>query len=259
MRKLFLGAVALMLSTAMFAQGNNNEGAQDVTGDQNKAFINQNGNGNEGMQTIIGDENKTYITQVGNSNIAESTQDAAVWQGGAGLKNYAEQLQVGDRNDSKVGQSGFFQKGYVTSRGNDNYARIGQWNDHNYAKIRQVGNSNWANSAQAGNRNRTEMTQVGNSNYAYARVVNGEKNMIDVTQRGNSNTSTSYLTGGSSFNDIDVLQRGNRNTSGIRGYSDYGIFVNGDRNNVDLRQIGNDNMAAQIVVGSNNVVDINQH
>lgn len=255
-------SVALLVATSMlFAQGNENTAVQSVTGDSNTAIADQNGNLNNGDQTVFGDQNRTYITQIGNSNTATSNQDAAAWQDDKAIGSYAQQIQIGYGNKSEVNQSGFYQQGYVYTKGNNNVASIAQYNDRNFASIYQLGHENYSRSAQAGSYNRTTMYQDGNGNHAYARVVNGRSNTIYVTELGNNNISTTFLEAGSDYNTINVTQNGFGNISGVNPYysGDYGIFVNGDGNTVGLNQFGNNNVAAQIAVGSYNTININQH
>ncbi|AEH00145.1 hypothetical protein [Lacinutrix sp. 5H-3-7-4] len=252
MKKVILGASALLFSGALFAQlptqgtltGQN--GTDSVDAQVATDFALGTGNKGEGIQT--GNTNKLQVMQAGTNQSSYSVQAdglgtgdnrARIWQTGdvsavSGEGNAADVRQMGSGNQSTSYQEGDFNEA-VTRQGmkdggasGGNKALIhhgtGQQGEMNYAMIEQDGQTNSATTIQQYDNNQARTIQEGDNNIA------------GVTQNSGPD--------GSDGNTALAEQYGDSNATMID--------QDGSRNTAHSNQLGDLNVANQIQTGDDN-------
>lgn len=228
MKKVMLGAVALLLGGVTYAQ--NNESKVEQAGTNSQTTVNQIGKSNDASTYSNGNDNNIDIDQknMGNKVRVESRKTGSV----AGPAN---------GNDVKVLQDG-----------KNNYSSVAVWGgENNDVNIKQVGNENNTGAAHGsqffgvprtvqieGTKNSVDLNQAGNFNDGTVAVMEGAyENRIDVDQIGNDNASSVEVMGmEAGKNLVDVRQKGTGNTSAV-------TQDNSQRGVVDVLQDGKDHMS----------------
>ncbi|RLJ61172.1 hypothetical protein CLV86_2683 [Lacinutrix venerupis] len=243
MKKVILGASALLFSGALFAQlptqgsltGQN--GTTSV--DAQVAVDHAGGNGNMGEAIQTGNTNKLQVMQAGTNQSSYSVQAdglgtgdnrARIWQTGevsaaSGEGNAADVRQMGSGNQSTSYQEGDFNEA-VTRQGmkdggasGGNKALIhhgtGQQGEMNYAMIEQDGQTNSATTVQQYDNNQARTIQEGDNNIAGLYQNSGpngsDGNTAIAEQYGDSNVTMIDQDG--SRNEAHSVQEGNLNVS----------------------------------------------
>ena len=221
MKKLFLGAAALLFAGGVFAQNTSNS-----------------------YQT--GDDQRVYVRQAGTNLTSTITQA----NGGGDGSHRAMVLQKGDLNSATIDQEGTNNQAYVDqfdftpptsatsiiNQGKNNTASA-----DNKARVRQHG----------GTGSTTTMNQDGDANEASAHQ-DDTGSTIDITQDGTANKSfvgqlPFYASGG---NAATINQTGEYNQSWA--------WQNGDGNTLSATQSGSENKADQYQEGNGNTANLNQ-
>jgi len=268
MKKIILGAVALIIGAIGFAQNASvvlqSGPSQYANVDQigantslviqsnynNDAFATQNGT-SSGLQIQEGTNGLARLTQTGNTNVS------AQYQTGEG--NIVRASMIGDDNATAQFQSGDY------NVANINIGTFGS--DGNTAWQVQEGMNNLLNSRLLGNDNTSGQVQSGENNIAnvYARGWRNEGYQLQGGQDNRAHIRIGYPAGGvsdnfafqqqfggtgaMSVNNIARIdQLGDRNTAGqIQG----GDNIDDLRNNLaTIIQTGNDNTAYQMQGGN---------
>jgi hypothetical protein len=238
MKKLFLGAAALLFMGAVFAQ--------------NTSYSNQ-----------TGDDERVYVRQAG-TNLS-----SAIIQGnGSGLGSHrAMVLQKGDLNASDIYQEGTNNQAYVdqfdftppTSASSNIYqgknntasannkARVEQHGGTNsVATLNQDGEANEAKTHQDGTDGVVNITQDGTANKSYVAQLpfySAVGNTADIYQTDEYNQSWAYQDG--DYNYLSATQ------SGMENKADQ--YQSGNGNTANSNQSGFNGKAKQIQVGDNNI------
>jgi len=229
MKKVILGAAALLFSGAIFAQvsqtnlsdvnGNNSMDANVVTNPLNGFAT----TGNNGHAIQNGTTNKLRVRQAGTSQSSYSEQSdglgngdnrARIWQTGdvsgiSGVENASDVRQKGSGNQSTTDQEGDYNEA-VTRQGmkdgglsGGNRALIShgtaEQGEYNYAMIEQDGQDNRAKTVQSFDNNEARTVQEGDGNMSGIRQKSGPDGSLGnsalVEQYGDSNASKVYQDG----------------------------------------------------------------
>ncbi|RLJ61171.1 hypothetical protein CLV86_2682 [Lacinutrix venerupis] len=255
MKKVILGASALLFTGAMMAQGPvSQDDLKDQSGsnsvDTQIAVDHAGGNGNMGEAIQTGNSNKLQVMQAGTNQSSYSVQAdglgtgdnrARIWQTGevsaaSGVGNAADVRQMGSGNQSTTLQEGDLNEA-VTRQGmkdggasGGNRALIhhgtGQQGEMNYAMIEQDGQDNRARTRQQFDNNQARTVQEGDDNVAGV-FQNSGPNGSD------GNTAIAEQYGDENVTRID--QDGSRN----KAHS----VQEGDLNISNQYQTGDDNIA----------------
>ena len=248
MKKVILGAAALLFAGAIYAQqgtadiktATDGSSAVDVTREaalaQTGGFFN-----NTGKSVQEGTDNKVYVGQAGSWNSAATDQangsgtggnQARIWQTGnvlpdSGFSNIATTYQRGTENQATSKQEGDYNSALVKqgakddgSSGNRAYINHG---------IAEQGESNYAMTEQDGTDNRSKTVQVFDNNDART-IQEGDSNMADIRQNAGPNQSAGHT--------ALVEQYGDENASRVRQEGSA-------RNNAHSAQAGNRNKSNQ--------------
>ncbi len=258
------------------SSGINNVGTVSITGSENHAY---NAQGNErdpatnstGTITITGHRNDAGILQT--SNIFNALNEATIMQSGDGNRAYITQDGASDTFGNQIGSH----VATVSQTGSEHYADVQVGGTRFYSgdsNVNIIQTAGWHNRAQVamfGGRNDAQVAQFGNSNRA--KVLIGDKpglqstssgldNRMSVTQTGNNNTGGVALVGGTQpvpggtltknpYSNVFALEQvGNNNvaitdpavTAGNPDFAE-AILIDGNENDLAVRQSGNDNVA----------------
>lgn len=222
MKKVILGAAALLFAAVGFAQNTSNS---TQTGDDQRVYVRQAGT------TLL-----SNITQ-GNGS-GDGSHRAMVWQRGSGNSSAID--QEGTENEAYVSQGREFtpptNASVVINQGKNNTA-----SEENKARVEQHG----------GTGSTTTINQDGDENEAYAHQ-DDTGSTINITQDGTENKSAVYqLPYYSASNNLaNINQSGDENCSTA--------LQNGDDNTLSATQSGSENKAYQSQLGNGNTANLNQ-
>ncbi len=236
MKKVILGAAALMIGSFAFAQYTPSSPTQAVQ--ISNQSVNTGANTGESVQN--GNDQKVRVRQVGTSNSAATYQDdgtgtggnlASISQNGAvgptsGDSNLAETHQRGSVNQSTANQQGdgnsaLTNQGLNNTASSGNKAHIQQGNnlqaEDNWAEVNQDGDDNQARTLQRWDNNEALTTQMGDRNKAdihqAAEPDSSEGHAAEVNQQGDDNQALLYQHGNGARNMATTIQIGNNNAS----------------------------------------------
>ena len=236
----------------------------DQVGDDNKAgvwqehgadaTIAQTGAGNEARtyQTSapVGTVNDIDVTQTGDDNFAHLRQS-----GGDG--NTALVQQIGDLNESTFTQTGASNRAVERmTAGSYNVVTIDQNGSSNRAVYEIWGDSNTMDIDQTGNNHNTAINGRGTPPAPGGGVSD---NTIDIDQfGGDGNQIDGYFANGSESDTVTISQDGTGNLMNSGAMSDYGLYVDGDLNTVEVMQTGMGNTSDVTVIGDGNTSTVSQ-
>ncbi|KJJ38290.1 hypothetical protein [Aequorivita vladivostokensis] len=243
MKKVILGAAALMIGAIGFAQYTPDApGAAGTIGNNSSSST-----ANTGESIQNGDNQKVKVRQVGTEQSAASYQD-----NGAGIgSNQAFIKQIG----SVTGTSGYLNRAEVHQKGSTNESTQLQEGDNNSSLVNQgmtdmasADNKVWARQGtneqaennslevnQDGDRNESRTLQTYDNSEALVNQM-GDDNAADIKQRAFSNGTEGHA--------AEVNQDGDRNQALI---DQTGL---GARNEATTIQFGDDNSSYQIQVAT---------
>src|SRR5690554_6843031 len=226
MKKVMLGAAALLFAGGLFAQ-NTSTSSQSGTDQRvyvrqagtnltsgiiqadgsgtghNRAAVYQRGDGNTSAIDQEGTSNSAYVDQAdftpptdakafinqGKNNDASGNNIARIEQHG-GTGSVTTINQDGDRNQARAHQDDTGSTINITQNGEDNKSLVYQLpfyaSTNNLATILQDGEENCSTAAQDGNDNELYATQAGNNNKADQAQV-GDGNFASVNQSSSEN------------------------------------------------------------------------
>lgn len=248
MKKIILGALALMIGAIGFAQSNDSNIYQ--TANSSSASVDQDGL-----------DNTADIDQLNGSGAPSTTN----WPGNAeatikqlGNWNYARQYQREHSNSFALSkQKGNGNTSYQEQKGNKSNATITQGTSLDLA------NNNTAKQWQKGSVNVASATQTGDANtsYQYQNVGDSRKALATVEQSGDHNMATQRQMGGDTDNRGSLLikQSGHWNTATQK--QDNTVAGNGTGifgNNAVIEQMSDWNEAFQYQYGANSDASIMQ-
>ncbi|WGK63728.1 hypothetical protein [Croceiramulus getboli] len=255
MKKVIIGAAALLFGVVGFAQSNTGTAEQD--GSDNLIRVRQIGALNNAELDQDGDNNQAGILQTG-LNDAENGAPATP----AGLANDAAITQEGDLNAAFVDQDGDYNVADIeqtspsgTDEGNrayiqqgvgyavNNEASISQDGSGNDALTRQFFDSNVASTVQEGDDNDADIRQNAPSNDAGAGPASAASNIASVEQYGDLN---------------GAFVRQNTNPATVGGFNLATIVQDGDDNYGYQTQDGDTNTAAIVQKGEGNYANQDQ-
>ncbi|AUC82230.1 curlin [Lacinutrix sp. Bg11-31] len=256
MKKVILGAAALLFSGAMMAQVSQNA-LKDTNGNNSvdaQLSVDLSGTGNQGEAVQTGNTNKLQVLQAGTNQSSFSIQGdgagtgdnrARIWQTGdvsgiSGVENAADVRQLGSGNQSTTRQEGD-QNEAVTrqgmkdggiSGGNKAYINHGtaENGELNYAMVEQDGQGNSSKTVQSYDNNEARTVQEGDGNMSGIRQKSGPNGSL-----GNSALAEQY---------------GNMNATKI--------YQDGHSQTAASLQVGNSNKANQTQLGNGNWAKVNQ-
>ncbi len=264
MKRIMLGALALLVGGVTYAQ--NNESKVEQMGDKSLTTVYQEGRDNNSSTYTNGVNNDIDIRQLNREN----------------------QVRVESRNTGSVAGSTNDNFVKVLQNGRNNYSSVAVWGgEDNEVSIRQLGNDNNRGDAHAqffgvprtvqieGTRNNVDVLQDGNRNDGTVAIMEGAfRNGVDVDQIGAENVSGVEVIGAQAGNNqVMVRQNGNENTSAVsvndaqRGMVD--VFQSGtghtssvtqqsspwslsDKNTATVRQFNSNQISTVIQQGTNN-------
>lgn len=179
----------------------------------------QNGASNFAKVTQDGYLNRSYLTQSGDYNQMELTQFKS-GVASVDVDNYAENNQIGNFNDYKLGQDGHLNVQNLWQTGNNNEAWINQTAilSENYSYVYQNGDKNMVDLNQKAVNN-----NFGAINSSIAQQ-NGFDNMFKITQVGEFAENTSDLIQAGDYNDTYLYQSTwyhNTSTNKVTGAGDH--------------------------------------
>ncbi|AUC82227.1 curlin [Lacinutrix sp. Bg11-31] len=252
MKKVILGAAALLFSGAMMAQVSQNA-LKDTNGNNSvdaQLSVDLSGTGNQGEAVQTGNTNKLQVLQAGTNQSSFSIQGdgagtgdnrARIWQTGdvsgiSGVENAADVRQLGSGNQSTTRQEGD-QNEAVTrqgmkdggiSGGNKAYINHGtaENGELNYAMVEQDGQGNSSRTVQSWDNNEARTVQEGDGNMAGIRQKSGPNGSL-----GNSALAEQY----GDMNATKIYQDGHSQTAAS--------LQVGDNNKANQNQLGNGNWA----------------
>lgn len=257
MRKITLGALALMFGAVGFAQ--NNTGTVNQTGNDNTGIVDQTGSENQGTITSDGNLNKDDIVKWGNWKSGVSAYMMAKGITQKGYKNTGSIDQnsgpaTGAGNRAGIGQDGKLNNAKITQSDPSSHT----WGPENNAFVDQLGDNNISVQNQEGKANNSYFRQDGNGNEAESQQFDYYTSRTTVEQVGDNNTSFQRQEFGNSTgnNKSNVYQKGNMNNanSDQRGKGNEGVIsqTGGNLNDSELSQFGDGNDAGIMQNGSNN-------
>ncbi|KXN98756.1 hypothetical protein LS48_09350 [Aequorivita aquimaris] len=214
MKKVILGAAALMFCGFAFAQRGGVETPTAPTGAETITNLSVDPNANTGQSTQTGDNNRVQVLQVGTSQSASTYQGngsgiggnlALITQVGAiqttsGVRNDAEVHQMGSENKSITDQQGDYNEALTNQGMNDdgssnNFAWIRQGTNEqaqdNMAEVNQDGDNNVAKTLQTFDGSSALINQVGDGNMAFSKQNAGANltggHQSEIWQQGDEN------------------------------------------------------------------------
>lgn len=253
MKKVILGAAALMIGAVSFAQTNSVTGSQNgdsltanayQAGMDNEAEINQTGELNTSNSDQFGDLNDIVVTQADSNNTSDITQE-----GGSDNNATVNQTTLGNMSTivQGTGMAAVGNEATVTQSGSTdvatgNTSNVKQTFDQSKAVVDQIGDSNESTVTQIGKpndptapdassfpRNEVDLDQNGMGNRAFVTQesydLSMDKNMATVSSTGNDNlavveqieaqANTATITQTTSFASAYVEQLSDGNTATI--------------------------------------------
>ncbi|MGJ8666698.1 MAG: hypothetical protein ACSHW7_10050 [Patiriisocius sp.] len=274
MRKVILGAAALMIGTMSYAQNisdldqsgtNNADIDQTSTGIYyNDSDVDQDGSGNDAQVTQVG-QNDSTVDQMGTGNMADINQDGGNQPVNYDSVNTSTAIQNGTGNVVDVDQvaaSGNAASANMSQINQDNSATNG---DGNYAKVLQGAFSNQSTITQMNDDNSADIDQAGaahvsvtnqtsdgaitasGAGYAQTSTVlqRGRRNFSSVSQNGDVNSSSVDQQSSASFGVAGL--ESNRAVIGQSGYNNSSVTMQSDL-------VGNDGNNTLTVMQSNSDV-----
>jgi hypothetical protein len=239
MKKLFLGAAALLFAGGLFAQ---NTSFSSQTGDDQRVYVRQagtllssniiqaNGTGNGSHRAMViqkGDGNFSAIDQEGTNNQAYVDQGAEFTPpiNASSIINQGKNNTTSADNKARVRQHG----------GTGSVATINQDGDENEAATHQDGTSGIVNITQDGTANKSYVAQL-----PYYSALG---NVANIIQTGLYNCSNAAQDG--DYNTLSATQSGSENKADQT--------QSGNNNLANLTQSGTNGKAKQVQVGNNNI------
>lgn len=239
MKKVILGAAALLMCAAVNAQVTDTKGATSSNSTVVAAKAGAAVDANTGESIQNGDDNRVMVRQAGarmsvrtvqnngsgtGGNLAQVWQTGEVMPGPSGLENAVEVLQSGSLNESTSIQEGNYNDALTrqgqnddASSGNRALIRQGTGNqaENNFAGIDQDGTDNQAQTQQTYDNSDAWTQQVGNRNWSRINQNAGpngsDGHLASVEQDGDDNASDVMQSGAGARNSATAVQVGNGN------------------------------------------------
>jgi hypothetical protein len=236
MKKVILGAAALMIGTFTFAQSI----TAPVQAEHIGILPGAAPTANSGQSQQNGNDNRVQVMQAGTNQSASTYQSDGSGTGGnltwisqigavssaSGVANNAEVRQMGTENQSTTDQQGDYNSALTKQGLNDdgsagNMAWIRQGTNeqaqNNAAEINQDGDDNVAKTKQTFDNNEALINQMGDDNKAFS-IQNGGPNgtvghAAQIDQTGDGNEAYSNQSGNGAQNNALVYQLGDNNES----------------------------------------------
>ena len=239
MKKVILGAAALLFTGVLFAQ---NTSTSTQSGDDQRVYVRQAG-------TLL----SSSITQANGGG--DGSHRAMVWQRGTGNASTID--QEGTNNQAYVEQGLFFTpptsmtsniyQGTNDNTSEDNKARVEQHGGSgSVATLTQDGEKNEARTHQDGTNGIVNITQDGEENKSLVLQLpfySALGNVANINQTGEENCSTAAQDG--DYNNLAATQSGSENKANQ--------VQSGNDNHATLNQSGTNGGAIQIQVGNDNI------
>ncbi len=259
MKKIILGALALMIGAVGFAQNNHTNVRQNGTdlvsgitqvgyGNTANQLQNPSGTWDNGSPGGVSENNQAYIDQAGSENFAQQSQIAK--------DDLATNLQRGNHNESyQTQKSGFGKMAHVNQYGNYNKAYQTQAGGSSIAVINQYETGNTATQLQDGAYSEAYSTQAGYGNTSYQEQFGtglwNVHNMAIVDQAGDENYGFQSQGPSALGETAFLLQRGNHNESWQ--------IQDGESNVSNVLQYGTYHDANTQQLGTGNVTNVHQY
>lgn len=238
-----------------------NTGTIDQVGDDNWAKGRQSvGSGNnidiaqDGLanwaqvEQINSASSSALVTQIGEENIADVDQEGAsnsvlIEQGvyGGAERSSAVFVQNGENN--------YFEAKMVRSF--DNTVTGNQLGDNNYYRVGVRGSDNNVSMDMEGDANRGSWT-IGSLGWPHQ----PEGNDLSIDVDGDGNITSGSILGDN--NEVTLIQEGNDNMIGTNWYSQDGVSIQGNSNQISVEQHSDGNSSFNTVVGNSNTINVVQ-
>jgi hypothetical protein len=242
MKKLMSVLAMVIFMTGMVVAQSNNAEVNQIN-DYNQATVDQSGN-----------LNKAYVDQTN----TKGTDPA--------YKNQAFVDQVGQENWLDYDVAGYNDVLRSNQVGYDNWAKIdqGSWKDkdnnyNNIVHLDQIGSENHVNALLKGDDNFIQFNQVGHENTVIGASpfkYEGDMSRITIDQTGGENTMKGDIKGSDQF--IDVDQMGDNNFSKIEIDAELGVATGVRDQRVTVYQEGMDHRSVVDIQGDHNNVEVRQ-
>ena len=275
-------------STQTISRGYTNSFSADIKGNENETEQTMSANHSHGDIVVVGHRNDASQDLSGSNHgyhkniTTEQTGDdnsAKQMFTGSGLGHVQKGtiIQTGDWNTAMQKSDGPDQELIIEQTGgNNNVASQDVSGNDQFTSIVQKGSGNFANTKQTGGSNTTSIRQIGDDNViglkgtvdAIGAEQNGIENKLDVLQQGNRNIVTQYRPEKDVYssikqvgerNEMDIDQIGHDNVVGLGSYPYDGIDQNNNDNYASIQQMGNSNKVGRFYQkGSENSAYITQ-
>lgn len=293
MKKVILGAAALLFTGVLFAQNTSTssqsgddqrvyvrqagtELSSDITqgngsgSGHNRAMVMQRGDGNSSAIDQEGTSNQAYVDQAnftpptdaqavinqGKTNTASANNKARIEQHG-GTGSITTINQDGDKNEARAHQDDTGSTITVTQNGNKNRSLVYQLpfyaSSNNLAEIVQTGDENCSTAAQDGEDNELYATQIGDKNKA-DQAQEGDGNYASVYQEADENTARQHQDG-----DGNVASAVQHAITGLGQFNYVEQNQTGDDNEAYSDQDGWGGYVRQDQTGNDNYAEANQY
>lgn len=267
MKKVILGAAALLFAAVGFAQNTSNS---TQTGDDQRVYVRQagtllnstitqgNGSGAGSNRAIVlqrGDQNTSTIDQEGTNNQSYVEQGANFTPptGASSTINQGKNDDASANNKARVAQhGGVGSQTTINQDGGANEATVHQDDTDSDIYITQAGNENKSLVHQlpfyASQNNYAEINQTGDENSSWA-IQDGNDNDLYATQSGSNNKADQEQLGDGNYASVTQSSSGNKARQRQTGDSNSATAVQhattgpGVDNYVEQNQVGNGNIA----------------